>query len=325
MNILVRSIRAALPLLTLTAAMTARADDAVFTHTILAETLPKGASEVEQRVTFSNSTSRGTYELWQSRTEFEYGVTDRWKVALNVNVYSVTAENNNSNASRVNFAVTGDGDEVSGGGPATFGRFVPFLENLRLPSSRYEKTSLESISVESVYQFLSPYKNAVGLTGYVEYGKGSLTEELELKVLAQKNLLDDALILATNVVAEFEKDEFARVGNGEKEVTLEFTTGASYKVAQGWRVGLELRNQRGYEGAYSVSADNKDYSAWYAGPTVQYAGRLFERGFFLTAGYQEQLPWARAYSPAAKAELVNDRVLKDTEKHVARLLFGVSF
>jgi hypothetical protein len=140
-------------------------------------------------------------------------------------------------------------------------------------------------SVETVYQFLSPYKSAVGLTGYAEYGKGSLTEELELKVLAQKNLMDDALILATNVVAEFEKDAFSRVGNGEKEVTLEFTTGASYKIAQGWRVGLELRNQRGYEGSYSVSADNKDYSVWYAGPTVQYAGRLFERGFFLTAGY----------------------------------------
>jgi hypothetical protein len=37
------------------------------------------------------------------------------------------------------------------------------------------------------------------------------------------------------------------------------------------------------------------------------------------------LPWARAYSAAAQAELVNDRVLKDNEKHVARLLFGLSF
>jgi hypothetical protein len=325
MNTSTRSLRAALSLLTLGAALSAHADDTIFTHTILAETLPKGASEVEQRVTFRNSKSRGTYELWESRTEFEYGLTDRWKVALNLNLYNVTAENNNSAKSRVNFAATGDGDEVSGGGPVTFGTFVPFLENLSVPSARYEKSDFESVSVETVYQFLSPYQDGIGLTGYLEYGYGEFTRGLELKVLTQKNFLDDDLIVAANLIAEFERDEFARVGIAEKEVELELTTGASYRIGSGWRVGLELRNQRGYEGAYSISSSNKDYSAWYAGPTVQYAGKVFERDFFLTAGYQEQLPWARAYSPAAKVELVDHRVFKETEKHVARLLFGLSF
>jgi hypothetical protein len=324
MNTPIRQVRTLMPLLCL-GALSAHADDNMFTHTMLAEGLPKGASEVEQRVTYSTSKSRGTYELWESRTEFEYGATDRLKVALVVNLYDVVAQNNNSVKSRVNFAVTGDGDEVSGGGPVTFGAFVPFLERLSVPSARYEKSDLESVAVEAVYQFLSPYQDGFGLTGYVEYGYGEFVRELELKLLTQKNFMDDDLVVAANVVAEFEKDEFARVGNGEKEVELEFTTGVSYRIGSGWRLGLELRNQRGYEGAYSLTARNKDYSAWYAGPTVQYAGKLFERSFFLTAGYQEQLPWARAYSAAAKVELVNDRVFKETEKHVARLLFGLSF
>lgn len=314
-----------LPVAAALAAPQALAGEAIFSHTYLSEVLPKGEFEVEQWLTYRDQKSQGDYSLWQSRTEVEYGISDRWQVSLYANAYRVNAQNDNSIASRNNFTAVGDGDEVSGGGPVTFGSYVPFAERLPLPSSRYQKSDFESISLESIYQFLSPYKDALGLSGYVEYTKGSKVEELELKLLAQKNYLEDKLILAANVAVEFENEGWADFGPDEKETELLLTSGASYQVAPGLRLGLELRNERSYEGAHSLSSGNRDYSAWFAGPTIHYAGKISDLGFFVTASYQTQLPWADAYSVASEVELVNGRVYKGTEKNVARVLFGLSF
>ncbi len=304
----------------LVATPAAHAGEAIFTHTYLAETLPAGAKEVEQWVTYREGKSQGVYRLWQTRTEFEYGLTDRWTVALYANAYAVTAQNNNSTTSRNNYTAVGDGDEVTGGGPVTFGAYVPNFEALPVPSARYSKSDFESLSVESIYQFLSPYKDGVGLAGYVELTGGSKTQELELKLLVQKNLLEDQLVLAGNIALEFEKETWSGLA-AEKETKLLLSGGASYRFAPGWRAGLELRNQRAYEGGYSLSSSHRDDSAWFFGPTLHYAGE----SFYVTAGYSQQLPWATAYSQAAKDELVSGRVYKDSEKHVVRVLAGFSF
>ncbi|MDP1791505.1 MAG: hypothetical protein Q8L12_13105, partial [Methylibium sp.] len=290
---------------TLGAAPAARAGDAIFTHTYLAETLPQGAMEVEQWVTHRTKKSQGTYDLWQTRTEFEYGLTDRWTVSAYANFYRVNARNNNSIASRNNFTAVGDGDEVSGGGPVTFGPYVPHAEQLPLPSSRYRESEFESVSLESIYQFLSPFKDGIGLAAYVEGTAGSKTRELELKLLVQKNLMGDDLVLAGNLAVEIEREEWSGLPQPEKEAKLVLSGGASYRFAPGWRAGVELRNERAYEGAYSLANRYRDYSAWYAGPTLHYAGLVGGKGFFVTAGYQQQLPWARAYSQASEVELVD--------------------
>lgn len=310
----------AISVLALTSIAPARAGDAIFSHTYLAETLPQGAKEVEQWITFRSKRSQGTYNLTQTRTEFEYGVTNRWTLALYANAYSVTAQNNNSVASRNNYTAVGDGDEVSGGGPVTAGPYVPSAESLPVPSARYKKSAFESLSVESIYQFLSPYKDGLGLAGYVEATAGSKTQELEFKLLLQKNLLDDQLILAANVALEFEREKWS--GNAaEKETTLRFTGGASYRFAGGWRAGLELRNERAWEGGYTLAADKRNYSAWFAGPTLHYAGEKL----WVTLGYQQQLPWATAYSAEARDERVGGRVYKSSERHTVRVLAGISF
>ncbi len=303
----------------------AHATDQIFTHTYLSETTPVGGRELEQQVTYRDKKSQGLYQLWQTRTEFEYGITDRWQISLYANAYQVTAENNNSTASRNNFTVgPGDGDEVTGGGPATIGSYVPASGTLPIPAARYGKTAFDSLSVESIYQFTSPYKDGFGLSGYVEATAGPKTAELELKLLCQKNLLEDDLILAANVALEFENNRYSNLG-AEKETELVFSGGASYRIAPGWRLGLEMRNQRGYEGAYSLASDKRDYSAWFAGPTVHYAGKAGAQDFFVTAGYSQQLPWAAAYSPSSQVELVDGRVYKETEKNVFRIILGFSF
>lgn len=298
----------------------ARAGEAVFTETYLAETSPAGSKEVEQHLIYRDKKSQGTYRLWQSRTEFEYGVTDRWTVSLYANAYGVTAQNNNSTASRNNYTAVGDGDEVSGGGPVTFGSYVPNAERLPVPSARYSKRDFESISIESIYQFKSPYKDGYGLAGYAELSAGSKTTELELKLLLQKNFLDDDLIVAGNIALEFEREKWSEVV-ADKETKLTFSGGASYRVAPGWRAGLEVRNERAYEGGYGLSNDKRDYSAWFAGPTIHYANKAF----WITAGYMQQMPWATAYSQAAKDELVSGRVYKASEKHNFRVITGFSF
>ena len=297
----------------------ARAGEPIFGYTYLAETTPAKGLEFEQTVTYRTKKSQGTYNLWQTRTELEYGITDRWQVALYLNAYKVTAQSDNSIASRNNYAIVGDGDEVSGGGPVTFGSYVPNLDKLPLPSARYAKSDFDSVSVESVYQFLSPFKDVVGLAGYVELTNGPKATELELKAIVQKNLLDDQLILAGNVALELENENYSGVGR-EKESKLEFTGGASYRFAPGWRAGLELRNERGYKG-HSLSTGNRDYSAWFGGPTLAYGGERW----FAALTWMEQLPFASAYSDAAKVELVDDRVYKSTERTNVRLKVGFTF
>lgn len=320
---LMRATRHAPTLAALAALCTApaaRAGEAVFTNTYLAETSPAGSKEIEQHVIYRDKKSQGTYRLWQTRTEFEYGVTDRWTVSLYANAYSVTAQNNNSIASRNNYTAVGDGDEVSGGGPVTFGSYVPNAERLPLPSARYSKSDFESLSLETIYQFLSPYKDGVGLAGYAEVSAGPKTTELELKMLVQKNFLDDDLIVAGNVAIELEREKWSQVVT-DKETKLTLTGGASYRFAPGWRAGLEFRNERAYEGGYGLSNDKRDYSAWFLGPTIHYAAK----SFWITAGYMQQMPWATAYSQAAKDELVSGRVYKATEKHNLRVIAGFSF
>ncbi|MFL6658195.1 MAG: hypothetical protein ACJ8GW_09000 [Massilia sp.] len=298
----------------------AHAGEAIFTHTYLAETLPKGALEVEQWVTQRSGRSQGLYQLNQFRSELEYGISDRWTVSLYANAYRVNARDNNSVASRNNYTAIGDGDEVSGGGPVTAGPYVPNALALPLPSAHYRKSGFDSLSVESIYQLLSPYKDSMGLAAYVEATAGPKTRELELKLLAQKNLLNDKLVLAANVAIELEREKWLS-DTPEKETTLTFSGGASYQVAAGWRLGLEMRNERVWEGGYTLAAGRRDYAAWFAGPTAHYAGR----GFFVTAGYSQQLPWATAYSAAARDELVEHRVYKASEKGTVRVLAGLSF
>ena len=80
---------------------------------------------------------------------------------------------------------------------------------LPIPAARYSKSDFESVSVETVYQFMSPYKDGFGLAGYVEATAGSKTRELELKLLLQKNFFEDDLILAANIALEFERSRFS--------------------------------------------------------------------------------------------------------------------
>jgi hypothetical protein len=302
------------------AALPAGATEQIFPETYLSETLPKGALEFENWTTYREGKSQGTYALWQNRTEIEYGITDRWLASIYFNSYSVKAHNDNSAASRRDFtSAGGDGDEVSGGGPGTFGQYVPNSTKFPIPAANYHKTNFDSVSLEQIYSILSPYSDGIGLSAYLEYTYGSDIQEIEMKALVQKNLMDDRLILAGNLVVELEKNSYNLIST-EKETELELTGGASYRFAQHWRVGIEGRNIQGF-GGYSLGSSNHTYAIWYAGPMVSYSNRRF----FAVLGYQRQLPWAEAFQHAAQLETVSGLNYYEYEKNFLRLKFGLSF
>jgi len=55
---------------------------------------PKGTLEFEQRLQLTRKQAAGTYDLWRSRTELEYGLTDDIQIAGYLNAYSVNAAGN---------------------------------------------------------------------------------------------------------------------------------------------------------------------------------------------------------------------------------------
>ncbi len=298
----------------------ADANDQIFPETYTADVLPKGGVEFEQWITYREGKSQGTYGLTQTRTEIEYGITDRWQASLYLNAYSVNAHNNNSEKSRVDFTSSGgDGDEVTGGGPATRGAYVPNSSRFPIPAAYYHKTDFDSVSLETIYNFFSPYITPVGLSAYAEYTYGDHTQELELKVLAQKNLLDDKLILAANVVLELEKNSYSLTGT-EKETEIELTGGASYRLSSHFRAGVEARNIQGF-GGYSAASGNHAYSIWYAGPVISFsAGKVFAM-----LGYQRQLPWAESFNHAADVEQISGINYYEYEKNFVRFRMSYSF
>lgn len=314
------SIRLALAATAASAAFCVHASEQIFPETYLSETLPKGALEGEQWVTYREGKSQGTYALTQTRTEVEYGITDRWLASLYINAYSVMAHDNNSDKSRVDFTSSGgDGDEVTGGGPATFGAYVPNSSRFPIPSANYHKTDFDSVSLETIYSFLSPYSDGIGLSGYLEYTYGDNIQEIEIKGLLQKNLHDDKLILAANLAVELEKNSYSLVAT-EKETEIQLTGGASYRISQHWRAGVELRNIQGFSG-YSAASSNHAYSVWYGGPMVSFSAHKF----FAVLGYERQLPWAEAFNHAAQTEEVSGINYYEYEKNFVRLKFGYSF
>ncbi len=288
----------------------ARAGESPFGYLYVTDTHPKGAFEFEQWATFRRGKVQGDYNLAQYRSEIEYGVTDRFQASLYWNSYSVNAFANNSLAE-------------------TSGPYVP--ENVD-KASRYKRgLSSDGWSAEFIYRLLSPYADPIGLALYVEPSYGKFVNEIETKLILQKNFLDDRLVLAYNLTLspEWEKQsgdptadpaspEFS--ARTEKVTELMHAFGASYRFAPGWFAGIEARNHHEYSG-HSLSSRNREFSAWNAGPTLHYASKTW----WVTATWLPQLRSGRCYSEDQCAETVNRRNLNDLERNEFRVRFGISF
>jgi len=295
----------------LLAASPAFADEQPFGYLYVTDTLPKGVLEYEQWATANYRQSRGSYLGMPLRSELEYGITDNFQGSLYLNYSFVNANQN------------GVSGETSGPG-------VP--ENAA-PDARYRRWRFDGASAEFVYRLLSPYKDPFGFALYLEPTWGNAgNNELEAKLLFQKNFLDDRLILAANVTAEWERE--VQTGNPalppddpeaspriEKETQLEFGLGASYLFAPGWRAGIEYRNVNHYAGAYSFSSDNKEWQASYLGPNIHYASKKW----WVTFTALGQLPAGHGHGDFQE-NIVGDRVYgSGGTRYAFRMRLGVFF
>lgn len=127
----------------------AGATERLFTYSYEPETMPQGAMEFEQWVTLRTGRTKNigqeNYNRWDLREEFEYGVTDRYQVALYLN----------TKAESYRDAMDNDQSDFS----------------------------WEGVSIENIYNVLNPVTHPIGLSLYVEGTYSGAEAELEQKVI----------------------------------------------------------------------------------------------------------------------------------------------
>lgn len=268
----------------------ARADENLFGYSYGSETLPKGKSEAYVWVTHRADKSEGAYQATDTKFELEHGFTDRLQVSGYLNFKS---------------------HKISG--------LEPEFEDV------HRDFGWSGAQVAFKYALLSPYKDPIGLALYIEPGYSRIDKvsgernrewELEAKLIAQKNFMNDQLIWVGNVTfeQEFEKEREDGLWSDEweKEAALEFTTGLSYRFAPNWFAGVEAR----YHSEFPDFPDEtrREHYAIFVGPTVHYGG---ERWWF-TATWLPQVVGS-PHEPGRHLQL------EEHEKNEFRLKVGYNF
>lgn len=231
------------------------ADENLFGYVRGAETLPKGTSEFYQWFTQRSDKGAGKYRALDSKTEIEYGVTDRFQVSAELNAMSINTS----------------GLVIDG----------------YLPGDKKFGLRPQGVEVGFKYNFLSPAKDDFGLsaTTTIEYawldphsGQKKKEYEVETQLQAQKYFMEGQLVWVGNVGlrAAYEKrGAIANLPEGfdwptdpEMELNLKFGTGLSYRFAPGWFVGGELLHETEYE-----TEVGKERWSLFGGPSLHWAGK----------------------------------------------------
>jgi hypothetical protein len=290
----------ALLVLSLFAPPLARADEPVFGFTYTTDLLPKGKIELEQWSTTRFTKATGNFWLQENRTEFSYGVTDRFQLSLYQDYSSNSAFHNGP------FAATAPGEPFSFDSPG--------------PDVHYHYTAYISTDVEAIYRLLSPYTHFLGVAVYSENRAGRDFFETENRLLLQKTFRDDRLILAMNFTyaPELRNQRPGPLVLNETDMNLDY--GASYRFRRNWSVGVEALNEREFASWSFWRHEIND--AYFFGPAIHYGGKRF----FVTATFVEQLPWATTHSSTVPGAIVGGRDYdNDFERYRVRIKVGWYF
>ena len=280
----------------------ARADEPLFGFTYTTDLLPKDKLEVEQWSTTRFTKATGSFWQQENRTEFEYGVSDRFQLSLYGDYFSTAAFHNGP------FGATTPGE--------------PFSSDVPGPDAHYTSTQYISTDLEGIYRLRSPYTHFLGIGVYQELRGGRDFFESESRLLLQKNFRDDRLVLGFNFTYAPELRNLPPDSSCLclAETDMNADLGVSYRFRRNWSVGLEFLNEREF---YSYTFwRNEINDAYYIGPTIHYAGKHF----FVTATFIGQLPWATAHSNTGPGTVVNGYDFdNDFEKYRVRVKFGWYF
>lgn len=296
------------------AAAPTKADEPIFGYIYTTDLLPKGKTEVEQWATLRDARSQGIFHLLQTRTEVSYGASDNFQLSGYINL--------------AHTRVSGNVPDGSTAPPEVFADY-------NVPSEgSWSRNRFESASVEAIYRFASPYTSPLGAAVYLEPSVGPRTRELETRLILQKNFLDDRLVFAFNTTIGQEKrylhgdpdadpDTIDYRDHWDKETDVNFGFAGSYRFASNWSVAAELQNEREWAGFNPFKAENRTNVAWYAGPTLHYAGQHF----FATFTTLFQLHGAKDYANPSDESFVVHGISNadDFEKYRYRLKLGYYF
>ncbi|HSI48481.1 MAG TPA: DUF6662 family protein [Ideonella sp.] len=278
----------------------ARADENLFGYVKGAEVLPKGALEAYQWFTDRSDKGQGHYRAIDSKTELEYGVTDRFQVSAELNGMSLDTS-----------GLTIDG---------------------YLPGAKKFGFKTQGIELGTKYNFLSPAKDDIGLSAIttLEYGwldvhsgQKKTEWEFETTLAAQKYLMEGQVTLVGNlgVRAAYEKrSAIANLPEGfdwptdpEMEINLKFGGGASYRFAPSWYVGVEAQHETEFE-----TEVGKERWSLFAGPSLHYGG---ERWWGTLTYFQQLQGGGEKYA----GQTDNDLHLIEKTKREVRLKIGYNF
>lgn len=274
----------------------AHADENLFGYVYSADPLPKGATEAYVIYTDRARKAYGQYRAQDYKVEIEHALTDKFTIGAFMSAKRFLINDS---------APYEDGEPAWANRKDRAPRFSEFAPILR-------------------YNFMSPYKDAFGLSLQVEpiYNQiyrigGDATKQyaIENKLIFQKNLLDDQLVLAANLGAEWEYRKFAK-GGSEHEWEWEVTAGASYRIAPKWYLGAEYRRHSDF----LLNPESKKYERnhWFyqLGPTVHYG----DKNWWATFTWLKQIK-GRPGEPPCACNLTLD----EGEKREWRLKIGYNF
>ena len=280
----------------------ARADESLFGYLQGAETLPKGATEVIQHLTKRWDKGQGEYTAYDSKTEFEYGFTDRFTGAVYLLAQSVNTA----------------GLQIDGYIPADIDSGMKY----------------SGIEISAKYNFLSPVKDDFGLAVYASglstrldphSGQSKNKYTVETWLLAQKNFLDDQLVWVVNVGLEstyavrhpvdgmtLTQEQWPTTP--EMEIATLIGTGISYRVAANWFIGVEAL----YDAEYETEVGQERWSIQ-AGPNVHYG----VKDWWFTATWLPQLNGGGFENYPGQTD-TNLHLIEKTKQEF-RLKFGLNF
>ena len=252
---------------------------------------PKGTLEFEQRLQFNQGQARGTYGLWQARTELEYGVSEDFQIAAYLNTSHVRANQNYSDGS-------------------TSGWLVPSSAG----TSPYSRNRIDGVSLEGIWRFSNPVIDPIGVGLYLEATTGPVKDELESRLLLQSNFLDDRLVMAANLQLSTERVKYNAPDIG-KESMADLLLGLSYRVANNWTAGMEYRFHNDFEG---YTYNHPTQRAHFIGPNMHYA----TKAWWVTAAWRYQIKGqSQCWEPGA-AECSNGRVWDSHSRNEVMFKFG---
>ena len=269
------------------------AGEGVFGWIYTLDLQPKGKAEFEQRANW-NHQQNGEYNDVRMRSEIEYGLTDNTQIGGYLNFQYVNAFQN---------------DRFH----QTAGALIP--ENINI-DNRYSKFRYDSLSLEAIWRIMNPVTDSFGLGIYIEPEIGPKINELEARILLQKNLIDDRLILASNLVFVTEKDSVANKQNPEKASHFDLLLGASYRFAPKWSAGFDYRYHNDYAGYFYQQVTQH---AHFIGPNLHYANA----DWWTTVALRHQL--SGTCHNAGELECANGYVLDDHGRDELIVKVGIPF